>query len=226
MKKFISLLVCVLFVSLNLSAQWTPDETIPVWQKRYVPSARDVDSTFSSIVFKTEKDSFVYADIMNFENRSVVYSTLDSLELVVQPIQDDSSITYIGLTITSDNVVGYPAYGATDNVVVIDPASNSNFVTTDTFTVTVEFDVYTPSGAVDTIRVTTYCGSLTPGGAESSTTKFPLGNANNWVHKTCTLEVTAPTDNTVQPVLVVLAPKFTAVNHVCNIANVKVKIAN
>lgn len=230
MKKVLILLFISFASVFEMAAQQTPDVIIPLWQKRYVPSAANVDSTFSSIVFKTERDSFAYADVMNFSDQSSTYGStnIDSMLVVVQPIQDDSSITYVGVTLTSDDVTGYPGFGATMDVITVNPAVNSYFVTSDTFTVTVEFDVYSQSGAsgCDSIKVVIYSGSLDASGAETSSTTFFIANDNAWHHKTATLEVTAPLSTPNQPILVLIEPKFTAETEGTNVANVSAKISN
>lgn len=227
MKKFITAVLFLLAWNVTY-AQWTPAETIPVWSQRFVPPADEVDSTFSSIMFKTERDSFAYPDVMNYADNSSVYGStdIDTMTVLVTPFKASDNITYIAVKFTAKDVTGYPGFGASKNVATVNSAVNSYFNPSDTFTVTINFDVYSPSGAggVDSIKVTTYVNSITTG-VSGSTTRA-VDNSNNWVQKSVTLTCNLPTGQTNQSVLFVLQPKFTAIDQTCYVANVKTKISN
>lgn len=228
MKKLFLILLLSFSAAVAMFAQQTPDEIIPLWQRRFVPPANEVDSTFNSIVFKTEKDSFAYADAMNYTNASSTYgsSNIDTVITSIRVIQDDSSVSYIGVLMTADDVTGYPGYAATQNVVNVNNAVNNNFDVTDTFTVTVKVDVYSPSvDGVDTIQVSIYSNSAS-GESINNTTKIAVDNSNAWSTKTATLSVPRPVNSNNQPVMIILQPKYTAKEQTCSFANLKCKISN
>lgn len=229
MKKYIYLILFSLFTFTNVNAQWTPEETIPVWQKRFVPPSNEVDSTFSSIMFKTEKDSFAYADIMNFRDASSTYGStnIDTMTVVVDVVTDANPLSLVCTKMTAADVTGYPGYGATQNVIVVNPATNSAFTYLDTFTVVVEYYAYTPTGATscDSIKTVITIGDKTSGGITSTTTT--ILTEDEWTLYTATLEVPLPANLTqVQYVMIVIEPKFGAINDTASISIVGAKIVN
>lgn len=228
MKKFLILYVFLLSTVINVNAQWTPDETIPVWQQRFVPPADEVDSTFSSIFFKTEKDSFAYADVMNFNDVSSTYGStnIDTMTVSVITQKDGAAKTLVGSKLLADDVTGYPGFGASQNVITINPAVNSYYNPGDTLTIKASIEIYTPatSAACDSLYLVIYAPTTLDAGS-TSTTKKAL-TTTNWTTYTATLTVVAPVNTNNQQIMLIVEPKFGAKADYVVIANAKAKIYN
>lgn len=229
MKKFLLILFLSFSAAIAMFAQQTPDEIIPLWQRRFVPPSNEVDSTFNSIVFKTEKDSFATMDLMNFRDGSNQYGSgnVDSMRVTFAVYQDDSSVSYPAVQFESLDVTGYPGFGLSPNMTTVNPASNNNYDPSLPITITLKFDVYTPSGGlgIDSLKITSYPATTAALGFSDTETLY-LDNSNAWTTKTVTFTLDTPSGLNSQTVLFYFEPKFTAQSQVCAIANARLKISN
>lgn len=229
MKKFVFITLALLsFLIGNAQTPLTTEEVINLWNKRYVPPSGEVRETFESIMFKTERDSFAYADVMNWKNVSDSYvaTEFDTLQVRILPVKDGNDTTYISAKCTAVDIVGYPNYGYAQNVITVTPFDNSFFDPSDTMTVTVTFDLFTPSGGTncDSVKVDVLCNS-TGSTAESSTVTF-VTTSDSWTTYTTTLQINKPLVSPQQPIMVIIAGRVSARNDTFSIANVKTKIYN
>lgn len=231
MKKLLTgLLFIFSFVISNAQTpDWTPNQVIPLWQKRQVPSAANVDSSFSSIMFKSEKDSFAYANPASCSyNSEFGAGTMDSTLIMPAPVEDVNNQTLIGTSFIATNVIGYPAYTSGDNVIIVNSAVNLYYNPSDTLTVTLTFQAYTPSGGtgIDTVQILLYANTTALGGISTSTKKRINNPADTWKTYTVTMEIPAPVNRSVQTLYIVLLPKLGARLDTATFANVRAKISN